>query len=105
MDDTVRITIRVRKYLWKDFVYDVCYVLYAAIMIANALSKRYLKLSLPGLHGRIQATVVWLFSESTNFIQTYVVLIPLLILFGVAGLAYTFGIPIILILAATGRIQ
>ena len=64
MDSTVRVTIRVRKYLWSEFVHDVCYVLYAAIMISNALSKRYLKLSLGQLFRIISRNFVrafWIF--------------------------------------------
>ncbi|MBI3956119.1 hypothetical protein HY339_02590 [Candidatus Gottesmanbacteria bacterium] len=104
MDRTLRITIRVRKYLWKDFVYDVCYVLYATIMIANALSKRYLKCSIPALCLRMRVPVVKL-GESMDSILKNSVLFFLLISFGIAGLLYTAGIPIILFLAAMGRIQ
>jgi hypothetical protein len=61
MDGTVQINIRVRKYLWSEFVHDVCYVLYAAIMISNALSKRYLKLSLRQLLRVTLLTIKWTF--------------------------------------------
>ncbi len=104
MDGAVRITIRVRKYLWKVFVYDVCYVLYAAYMISNALSKRYVKLPITGLFLRMHRSVTRI-SETMNFVLTHAILIPLFILVGIAGMVYTVGVPIVLILAATGRIH
>ncbi len=61
MDGTARITIRVRKYTWGEFVHDVCFVLYATIMISNALSKRYLKLSLRELLRVTLRTIKWTF--------------------------------------------
>ena len=59
MDGTVQVTIRVRKYLWSEFVHDVCYVLYATIMISNALCKRYLKLSIRQLAQGFYKAITW----------------------------------------------
>lgn len=61
MDGTVQVTIRVRKYTWGEFVHDMCYVLYAAIMISNALSKRYLKLTLGQLLRVTLRVIKWTF--------------------------------------------
>jgi len=61
MDPTIRVTIRVRKYLWSEFVHDVCFILYATIMISNALSKRYLKLSLRQLYHLMVRVIKWAF--------------------------------------------
>lgn len=104
MDGTVRITIRVRKYLWKEFVYDVCYVLYAIYAILNALSKRYFKSPISGIFLRMHAALSR-YSVSMNEVYKNSILACLLIMFGIAGLIYTAGIPIILFLAATGRIH
>lgn len=88
MDGTVRITIRVRKYLWKEFVYDVCSALYAAYLNADKLSKRIFNASL-----------------SMDVVYKNSVLAILLIMFGIGGLLYTVSIPIILFLAATEKIH
>jgi hypothetical protein len=73
MSSTVRISIKVKPYRWKDFVHDVCFVLYAIIVISDALSKRYfhrtlrqlLRLSL-----RILKWSFWIFVLSL-FIYSY----------------------------------
>ncbi len=104
MDGTLRVTIRVKKYTWKEFVYDVCFSLYAGYMISDALSKRYLKLSISVIYHRIRAAAARFF-KSLNYIKKYVVLLSLLFFFGIAGLVYTVSIPIFLFLAATGRIH
>jgi hypothetical protein len=59
MNRTVRVTIRVRKYLWSEFVHDACYVLYATIIISNALCKRYLKRSLRQLLQLTRRAIKW----------------------------------------------
>ena len=59
MDGTVRLTFRVRKYMWSEFVHDVCYVLYATIMISNALSKRFLHLTLGQLARGFLKSLKW----------------------------------------------
>lgn len=41
MDVSVHITIWVRKYSWKEFVYDVCNVLIGAYAIARTLLRWY----------------------------------------------------------------
>ena len=74
MDGTVNITIRVRKYTWGEFVHDVCYVLYAAIMISNALSKRYLKLSLRQFFLLITRIIKWSFWAVLIGIWTYLLI-------------------------------
>lgn len=104
MDGTVRITIRVKKYFWKEFVYDVCYALYAIYMISNALSKRYFKSPISGIYLRMYAAMTR-FSVSMNVVYKNSILVFLLIMFGIAGLVYTAGVPIVLFLAATGRIH
>lgn len=88
MDSAVRITIRVRKYFWKEVVYDVCSVLYAAYLNGDKVSKRIFNASL-----------------SMSVVYKNSVLVFLLIMFGIVGLVYTAGVPIILLLAATGRIH
>ncbi|MCX6791503.1 MAG: hypothetical protein NT149_00505 [Candidatus Gottesmanbacteria bacterium] len=61
MDGTVQVRITVRKYLWSEFVHDVCYVLYATIMITNALSKRYFHLSLRQIARGVRTAVQWIY--------------------------------------------
>lgn len=43
----VRVRIRIRKYVWHDFVHDMYFVLYGSIILSDALFRRYLKRSLP----------------------------------------------------------
>jgi hypothetical protein len=74
MDGTVNITIRVRKYTWDEFVHDVCYVLYAAIMISNALSKRFLHISLRQLAVGFYKTIVWGFWIFMACLWTYLLI-------------------------------
>lgn len=74
MDGTVQINIRVRKYLWSEFVHDVCYVLYATIMISNALSKRYFKLSLRQLLRVTLRTIKWTFWAVMISIWSYLLI-------------------------------
>lgn len=74
MDGAVHITIRVRKYTWSEFVHDVCYVLYAAIMISNALSKRYLKLSLRQLLRATLRAIKWTFWAVMITIWSYLLI-------------------------------
>lgn len=104
MDGTVRITIRVRKYLWKDFVYDACYVLYAMYTIIDMLSRRYFKRPISTIFFRAY-TAVSRFFMTANVVYKNTVLVCLLMMVGVAGLVYTAGIPILLFLVAAGRIQ
>jgi len=61
MDGTVQITISVRKYTWHEFVHDVCYFLFATIMITNALSKRFLHLSLRQLARGFGTAIKWFY--------------------------------------------
>jgi hypothetical protein len=61
MDGTVQVNITVRKYLWSEFVHDVCYVLYATIMISNALSKRFFHRSIPQLARGLYKILTWTF--------------------------------------------
>ena len=56
---TVRVSVRVRKYLWSEFVHDVCFVLYATLVISNALSKRYFKPSLTQLVRGFITSIKW----------------------------------------------
>jgi hypothetical protein len=104
MDGTVQINIRVRKYLWGEFVHDVCYVLYASIMISNALCKRFFKLSIPQLYHRVVDPVAWVFGSAGSILKSSILILAL-ILFGIIALMFTMGVPIVLFLAATGRIQ
>lgn len=103
-DGTVRITIRVRKYLWKDLVYDACYVLYGVYTIIDMLSRRYFKRPISTIFFRTH-TAVSRFFVSADVVYKNSVLVFLLIMFGIGGLLYTVSIPIILFLAATGRMQ
>jgi len=104
MDGTVHITIRVRNYRWKDFVYDVGYALYAAYLIADKVSKRILHISAFGLFRRTYAALVKL-PALMDVVYKNSILVLLLIMVGIGGLVYTAGIPIVLFLAATGRIH
>lgn len=104
MDGTIHISIRVRKYSWKEFVYDVCYALYAMYMILDALSKRYLKSPVSGIFFRTHAAVSQL-SISMSVVYKNSFLVILLVMFGIGGLLYTISIPVILFFVATGRIQ
>jgi hypothetical protein len=88
MDGTVQINIRVRKYLWSEFVHDVCYVLYATIMISNALCKRYFKLSIPQLYHRIVDPVARFVDIVGEFIKK-VLLAIFIIIIGIIALAYS----------------
>ena len=74
MDGTVRINIRVRKYTWSEFVHDVCYVLYATIIISNALSKRYLHLSLRQLARGFYKAIKWGFWIFMAGLWTYFII-------------------------------
>jgi len=103
MVGTVQITIRVRKYTWNEFVHDVCYVLYAAIIISNALCKRFFKLSIPQLYHRMVDPIAWLVGNAADVLKSSI-LIFALILFGIFGLIYTVGLPIVLLLGALGKI-
>ena len=96
MGGSVQVTITVRKYTWNEFVHDVCYVLYAAIMISNALSKRYLHLSLRQLYNKI-VFIPSLFAKAL----VYSGLIGL----GLVTMGSLFAVPVILFLAATGKIH
>lgn len=104
MDGTVHITVRVRKYLWKDFVYDVCYVLYGMYTIIDMLSRRYFKRPISTIFFRAY-TAISRFFVSADVVYKNTILVMLLIMFGIGGLLYTVSIPIILFLAATGRMQ
>jgi len=88
MDGTVQVTIRVRKYLWSEFVHDVCYVLYASIMISNALSKRFFHLSIPQLYHRIVDPVKRVIDTVGDFVKN-VLLAILVILIGIIALAFS----------------
>jgi len=96
MDGTVRVTIRVQKYTWHEFVHDVCFVLYATIMISNTLLKRYVHISLRQLVGYILAL--------PRFIAHIMVYIGLAGI-GILVMASMFAVPVILFLAAIGRIH
>jgi len=85
----VRVNIKIRKYLWSEFFHDVA----TMIIIANALSKRYLKRSIPDI-----------FQSAEYFLKSAVLFLALFIS-GVVSLAVTFGIPIVLLLAALGKIS
>jgi hypothetical protein len=69
MDGTVQVRIMVRKYTWHEFVHDVVYVLYATIMISNALCKRFFHLSIPGLYHRIVDPIAWFLVAVREFIK------------------------------------
>lgn len=103
MDGTVQIRITMRKYLWSEFVHDVCYVLYAAIMISNALSKRFFKLSIPQVYHRVVDPIAWLVGNVADILKSSILILAF-ILFGIFGLIYTVGIPIVLFLAALGKV-
>lgn len=96
MENVLRIRVTVRKYLWKEFVYDVVYVTYATLMISNVLAKRYLKLTLRQLYGK--------FTSIPEFIVRSILYITLAAA-GVAVMATMFAVPVILFLAAIGRIH
>ena len=74
MENVLRVRLTVRKYLWSEFVHDVCYILYAAIMISNALSKRYLKLSLGQLLRVTLRTIQWTFWAIMITIWSYLLI-------------------------------
>jgi hypothetical protein len=59
MENVLQIRLTVRKYTWGEFVHDVCFVLYATIVISNALSKRFLHISLRQLAVGFYKTIVW----------------------------------------------
>ncbi len=104
MDGTIHISIRVRKYFWKEFVYDACSVLYVAYLNADKVSKRIFNVSIFNICRRTYTTLVKFF-ESMNVVYKNSILVILLVMFGIGGLVYTISIPIVLFLAATGRIQ
>lgn len=104
MDAGVRITVRVRKYLWSEFVHDVCYVLYATIMISNALCKRYLKRSIPQVYHLLVDPVARFFGKLESYLKT-MLLIIIVIFIGIFALIYTVGVPIVFILGAMGKIN
>ncbi len=103
MDGTVLVTIRIRKYTRDEFVHDVCYVLYATIMISNALCKRFFKLSIPQVYHRVVDPVAWFVGNVFDILKSSI-LITALILFGIFGLIYTIGLPIVLLLGSLGKI-
>lgn len=39
-DSDVVLTVRIRKYLWHEFVQDVCIAIYVVYILLNSLSKR-----------------------------------------------------------------
>ncbi len=61
MENVLQIRLTVRKYTWHEFVHDVCFVLYAAIMISNALTKRYLHVSLRQIARGVRTAVKWVY--------------------------------------------
>lgn len=101
---SVRVSIKVRKYLWKEFVYDVCYFLYASYMISNALSKRFFKRQIEETLSIVFFPVIWLYNYSESVLK-YSILAVVLLLAGGLALFFTFGIPIVLLLAALGKIS
>ena len=67
MADAVTIRVKIKPYRWHEFVHDVCFVLYAVIMISNALSRRYFTLSLGQLFRLIRRYLnraFWIFMLS-----------------------------------------
>ncbi len=58
-------------------MHDVCFVLYATIVISNALCKRFFKLSIPQLYHRMVDPVVWF----VNFVGEVIKKILLAILY------------------------
>jgi len=104
MDTTVRVTIRVRKYLWSEFVHDVCFVLYGAIVISNALCKRWFRLSIPQLYHRIRDPIVRA-GQKVDEVGKKIVLIILVVFIGIFALAYTIMVPTVFILGSMGKIQ
>ena len=89
----VRVNIKIRKYLWSEFVRDVIYVFYATSMISDVLFKRYFKRSIPDM------------LQSAKSLLISAVLFLALLFAGIAGLAFTVGIPITLVLAGLGFIH
>ena len=96
MDGTVLVRITVRKYTWHEFVHDVCYVLYATLVISNALSKRFLHVSFRQI------------LQGIRYVPAQISKVGLYGLVGVVGVAVMasmFWIPVVLFLAAIGKIQ
>jgi hypothetical protein len=96
MDRVIRVNIRVRKYLWSEFIHDVVYVTLATLVISNALSKRFLHVSLRQiLHG-------------IRYVPNVLSKIGLYGLAGIAGvsvMASLFWIPVVLFLVVIGKIH
>jgi hypothetical protein len=96
MDRVIRVNIRVRKYLWSEFVHDVVYVTVATLVISNALSKRFLHVSLR----QIQQGIVYVPNHLIN-----VVFYGVIGMIGVVAMASLFWIPVVLFLVVIGKIQ
>lgn len=88
MDGTVQVRITVRKYTWHEFVHDVCYVIYATIVISNALCKRFFNLSIPQLYHHIVDPVKRAIDFVGDFVKN-VLLAILVIMIGILALAYS----------------
>lgn len=88
MDGTVQVRITIKKYTWHDFVYDVFFVLYATIMISDALCKRYFNLSIPQAYHRIADPVKHAICIVDSFIKK-VLLAILVIMIGILALVYS----------------
>jgi len=101
---TLRVNVKVRKYLWNEIVHDVAFVLYATIMISDALSKRFFNRPIGQTLSIVFFPVIWLYNFAEKILK-YSLLAVVLLLAGGLALFFTVGIPIVLILAALGKIN
>lgn len=74
MSRTVSIKVSIKPYRWHEFVHDVCWVLYAGIIISNALCKRYLRRSLPQLLRLFRRILKWTFWSVMVGIWSYLLI-------------------------------
>jgi len=96
MENVLQIRVTVRKYTWHEFVYDVVYVTYATLVISNALSKRFLHVSLRQILQGIQYVPAQISKFGLYGLAGVV---------GVAVMASMFWIPVVLFLVVTGKIK
>ena len=74
MGGTVQLTIRVRKYLWKEFVHDISFAAYVTLKIANELSKRFFNRSIPQLFQTMFRILKWTFWISMISVWSYLII-------------------------------
>ena len=82
----------------------MAFALYATIMISDALSKRFFKRPIGQTLSIIFFPIIWLYNYAESILK-YSILFLALLFAGIVGLAFTLGIPIILVLAGLGFIH